>query len=233
MTLLELVNLARSEAGVADGDLTTLSGANAEAARFKVWVQREWLRLQAEQPNWEFLRLSGEFPTVAGQAEYTPQQALATDDGTSTGASILADWKRDSFRVSTDGTYGDEQILVHFPWNDYRNLYLYGSTRTQQTRPVSVAVSPSKTIWLGNVPDAVYLVNFEFFRAQQALNADADEPLMPTRFHEILAYRALMAYGIFMSAPEVIGRAESVLGPLATALVNDQLPGLELPMPMA
>lgn len=234
MTLLELVNLARSEAGVANSDLATVqSGLAQDSQRFVNWVKREWLRLQAEQEQWQFLRVTGDFLTTAAQAVYTPTQAEATSDGTNTGTPILADWIRDSFRISSQGSYNDEQVLVYIPWRQYRDLYLYGSTRTQQSKPVSFSQDPSKNVYLGNVPDAIYRVNYEFYRTPQALSADADEPLMPARFHDLLVYRVVRASGIFFSAPEVIGRADSVIGPMSTALANDQLPDLEAPPPLA
>jgi len=57
--------------------------------------------------------------------------------------------------------------------------------------------------------------------------------LCPARFHDLIAYRALRAYGIFMSAPEVISRADSVIDTLAADLANDQLPAMMTGNPLA
>lgn len=234
-TFLELVNLARSEAGVASGDLSTLQGAlSQESARFKTWIKNEWVRVQAAHPDWQFLRTSGEFTTTAGQASYTPQQAKATVDGTSTGASIMADWKRDSFRLSTSGaSYTDEAILGFMPWDIYRNMYQYGPMRAARSKPVAFTVDPQKNLWLGQAPDGAYVVPYEFYRTPQVLDADADVPLCPDRFHDLIAYRALRAYGIFMSAPEVIGRADNVIDKVYPDLCNDQLPPMMTGNPLA
>jgi hypothetical protein len=234
-TFLELVNLARSEAGVAGSDLTTLTGTlNQESTRFKNWVLYEWKRLQARHPDWQFLRTSFQFNTVASQASYTPVQAQATTDGTSSTASILADWKLDSFRISTSGTsFADEVLLGFMTWEQYRNLYQYGYMRSARSRPVVFTQDPTKNIYLGITPDSIYTVNGEFYRTPQILSADTDVPLMPAKYHDLIAFKALRAYGIFMSAPEVIGRADENISVLYPTLCSDQLPTMMSGAPLA
>lgn len=234
MTFLELVNLARSEAGVASGDLASFSNLSLESTRFKNWVAKEWELLQTEREDWQFLRGNFQFDTTTNQASYTPQQAKATIDGTNATASILADWKRDSLRLSTSGAnYADEQLLGFMPWDTYRNLYQYGAMRSQRAKPVAYSIDPQKNLWFGIVPDGAYTVVGEFYRTPQSLSDVADVPLMPARFHPVIAYRALRAYGIFMAAPEVIGRADEKLGRLENDLLADQLPPMMLGEPLA
>lgn len=235
MNFLQLVNLARTEAGVAGGDLTTLQGSlSAEAARFKSWVANEWIRVQSKHPDWDFLRFTGEFNTVANQASYTPQQAKATSDGTVSGTAILGNWKRNSFRVSTAGqSYQDEMLCGFMPWDQYRNLYQYGNMRSERSRPVVFSIDPQKNLWFGIIPNGAYTIVYEFFRTPITLSGDADTPAMPDRFHELIAYKALRAYGIFMAAPEVIGRADSQISLMEPQLAADQLPVITSGPPLA
>jgi hypothetical protein len=230
-TLLQLVNLARSEAGVAGGDLTTLANPVDETLRFKNWVVNEFYDLINERPDWEFMRKTFSFPTSTGVQSYSPATVLG-------GSISFADWKRDSFRISvTSLNYADEMILGFMPWETFRNLYIYGPNRTATARPVVFSVSPDKTLYLGLTPDATgYTVNGEYFQAsgQVAITADSDvPPYLPVQYHNILAYRALRAYGIFSAAPEVIGRANSKLDVLHNALISNQLPQLMLGEPLA
>lgn len=235
MNYLQLVNLARSEAGVAGGDLVTLqTGLSLESTRFKTWVANEWIKIQTEQPDWQFLRQTQQFDTTANQANYTPQQAKATSDGTTTGTAILGNYKRNSFRVSTSGqNYQDEMLCGFLPWDTYRNLYLYGSMRSQRNRPVVVSIDPQKNLYFGIIPDGAYTIVYEFYRTPVTLSADADTPAMPDRFHMYIAYRALRAYGIFMAAPEVIGRADDQIATLKPSLEADQLPIIQSGPPLA
>jgi len=234
-TLLSLVNLARSEAGIAGGDLATVQGAlSTESNRFKTWVVNAWNEIQTEHPDWEFMRFGNEFTTVANQAGYTPQQAKATDDGTTTGTAILGNWKRDSFRVSTAGNnYDDEMLMGFLPWNQYRNLYQYGNMRSQRSRPVVFSIDPQKNLYFGIVPNGAYTIVYEYFRTPITLSADSDTPAMPERFHNLIAYKALRAYGIFMAAPEVIGRAEDQIFRFSAQLSSDQLPVVTSGPPLA
>jgi hypothetical protein len=234
-TFLDLVNLARSEAGVASGDLATLqTGLTLESNRFKNWVKNAWNDIQTKHSDWNFLRFTNEFDTVANQGQYTPQQALATSDGTATGTPILGNWKKDSFRVSTAGSnYQDEMLLGFMPWWQYRNLYQYGSMRTSRSRPVVYSIDPQKNLWFGIVPDLAYTIVYEYFRTPITLVNDSDSPVMPDRFHNLIAYKALRAYGIFMAAPEVIGRADDMISKLEPQLEIDQLQTMVSGPPLA
>lgn len=235
MNFLQIVNLVRSEAGVAGGDLATLQGTlSAESSRFKSWVANEWIRIQSKHPDWEFLRFTREFDTVANQASYTAQQAKATSDGTITGTSILGSWKRNSFRVSTAGqSYQDEMLCGFMPWDQYRNLYQYGSMRANRNRPVVFSIDPQKNLWFGIIPNGAYTIVYEFYRTPITLSADADTPAAPDRFHDLIAFQALRAYGIFMAAPEVIGRADDQISQIGAEIVRDQLPVITSGPPLA
>ena len=234
-TFLQLVNLARSEAGVAGGDLATLqTGLSLESTRFKNWVANAWNDIQTKHTDWQFLRFAGEFDTVANQAGYTPAQAKVTTTGTPAGTPILGNWKKDSFRVSTSGNnYDDEMLLNFIPWWQYRNLYQYGNMRSQRSRPVAYSIDPQKNLYFGIVPNGAYTIGFEYYRTPIALSADADTPAMPDRFHNLIAYKALRAYGIFMSAPEVIIRADEKISQLEPQLEIDQLLPIESGPPLA
>jgi hypothetical protein len=231
-----MVNKARRECGVAGGDLSTVqSGLSLESQRYLNWVKDEWVNLQAEQDEWQFLRNSFNFDSTANQRAYTTQQAGATVDGTSATAPILASWKLDSLRISTAGSsYADEMILGFMTYEDYRNLYEYGQMRATRAKPVVFSVRPNDlAIVLGNVPDAAYTVVGEFYRTPQDLSADADTPLMPPRFHDLVVFRAVRAAGIFYAAPEVIGRADDKIAKIQPALCSDQLPVIMTGPPLA
>lgn len=235
MNLLQLVNLARTEAGVAGGDLTTVQGTiSLEAARFRTWVVNAWNDIQTGSADWQFMRLPFEFDTVANQQSYTPQQAKATDDGTASGSPILGAWKRDSFRVSTTGAnYGDEMLCGFMPYWQFRNLYQFGNMRAQRSRPVVFSIDPQKNLLFGITPDGQYRIVGEFYRTPVTLGADTDTPACPDRFHPLIAYKALRAYGIFMSAPEVIGRADERISQLEPMMYIDQMLPVESGPPLA
>lgn len=224
-TFLQLVNQTMQEAGIAGSPLVTLqSGLSAESTRFAGWVNREWQRIQADKDQWQWLRTSGNFTTTAAQNQYTPAQVGAICTPTTFTAAQFANWKRDSFRFWLASGYGDEQLAAFLNWDQFRNLYLYAQNRVTQSRPVCFTVDPQKNLWLGLVPDQTYNVVFEYYAAPAALVADTDTPAMPQQYHDLIVFKALKAYGVFMAAPEVIGRASEEISRIFSKLCVDQLP---------
>ena len=68
-------------------------------------------------------------------------------------ASDFGNWKSDSFRCSKDSNFVDEQLLNYMDYQQFRNLYQYGTMRTTYSRPVVVAIEPDKGIAFGPIPD--------------------------------------------------------------------------------
>jgi hypothetical protein len=147
----------------------------------------------------------------------------------------LGNWKKDSFRVfTTTANYADEMLFSWMTWDVWRNVYQYANTRFDQSRPVALTIDPLKNLGLGLTPNATgYTVVYEYYRKPKDLVADGDTPDMPDRFHMLIVYRALLAYGVFMSAPEVIDRANGEIGRLQTKLDIDQLPTVWSGPPLA
>jgi hypothetical protein len=105
--------------------------------------------------------------------------------------------------------------------------------RSARSRPVVFSIDPQKNLYFGIVPDGAYTIVYEFYRTPITLSADADTPAMPARFHELIAFRALRAYGIFMAAPEVIGRADDQISRIGAELAADQLQVITSGPPLA
>jgi hypothetical protein len=105
--------------------------------------------------------------------------------------------------------------------------------RSQRSRPVVYSIDPQKNLWFGIVPDIAYTIVYEYYRTPITLVNDNDTPAMPDRFHNLIAYKALRAYGIFMAAPEVIGRADEKISQLEPQLEIDQLPVMVSGPPLA
>ena len=232
-TYLDIVNTVRQEAGIAGADLATLqNGLSAESTRIKNWVAREWLRIQSDKSQWQWMRRDFNFTLTANQALYTPAQVGAASTPSFT-ADQFANWKRDSFRVYADPSFGDEMLTAFMTWDIWRNLYQYGNMRNTRSRPVAITVAPDKSLGLGITPDQVYHVVGEYYTKPAALSADADVPGMPSEYHDLIIYRALSAYATFMAAPEVLERARAEISRIQPKLMRDQLPVIANGPPLA
>lgn len=230
MNYLALVNRTRRECGASSAALASLSALSTEDTRFKSWVNEAWRDLQLHRPDWDWLRKTASFNTVAAQQNYTLAQANAADQ---------AEWKRDSFRAYLAATgYGDEQILPFMEWGTFRNVYLYGAQRAIVGRPVVFTVKPDHTLALGPVPDAIYGIEGEYFRTVTDLTAETDAPSdagngLPDRWHMLVVWMAARMYASFEAAPEVQQRADVETRRLLQRLEFEQLPMLTSGPPLA
>jgi len=201
MNLLALVNRARVECGVSGPALTVVTSLTGEASRMLNWVISAWVDIQTEHEDWQYLRTAFEFNLVAQQQEYT-----STDAGVS---ATFGSWKRDSFRISSVGqSYADEQLTEFMDYNTFRDLYQYGNMRTTYARPVVVSITPNQSLAFGCNPDQAYVVTGEYYVKPVELSAATDEPNIPSRYHMLIVYRAMMYYGGYEAAPEVYQRGE-------------------------
>ena len=221
MNLLALVNRMRRECGVATSDLTTVVGASGESQRITDWVVQAWTEIQEEHPEWNWLRSTVSFDTIANQFEYTPTDAIPvgialTDFGS---------WDEESFRIYLTATgTPDEMFLEYRDYANFRDLYQFSSFRTTYMRPLSLAVRPNdKALLLGPTPDTVYTVVGEYFTSPVELALDADTPAMPSRFHMAIVYRAMQSYALYEAAPEVMTRGQTGYNEMLKRIEFDQL----------
>ena len=225
MNLLQLVNQARVECGVSGPALTTAVGQTGESGRMVAWVVQAWTDIQTSKEDWLFMRESFDFNTTANVWEYSPTDAGLTDFG---------NWKRDSFRCASDLTlFRDEQLLNYMEWTTFRNLYRYANMRNTTARPVVVSIMPNKDLAFGSTPDGIYVIDGEYYTQPVTLAADADTPLLPTRFHMAIVYRSMMYYAGYEAAPEVMARGDFEYRRLYSRMEIDQLPTLISGPPLA
>ena len=216
MNYLALVQRLRTECGVS-GTNTSVVGATGEWGRLCSWIATAWEDLQVEYPEWEWMRKPVSFNTVAQQGEYSPSvDLLLTDFGS---------WRENSFRCYlTAAGFGSEQLLGFKEYNEFRDYYLLASRRNTYARPTEITVAPNKNLILGLIPDAVYTVSGEYFKTPIVLSADADIPDLPTRFHMAIVYKAMISYGMFEGANEVVQRGEAQYRQMLNKIRYDQMP---------
>lgn len=226
MQFLELVNRARRECGVSGSNLTTLqSGLSDEGKRFVDWVGQAWIDVQSKRPDWQWMRKPMTFQTVAAQSSYTLAEMGVTD---------LADWIRDSFRSYLTATGSTaEQFMVDWEYSAFRDQYIFSSMRTSPGYPMQMTIQPDKTMAMWPVPNGIYTINGEYYRAATELSADADDPSsagndLPERFHMLLVGMAMASYAAFESAPEVDGRAREIIARYSRRLTNWGLPPMSV-----
>lgn len=228
MNKLQLVQRLAQECGVARASNVPATTVNqtGELKRLVTWIDNAWLEIQDKRPNWNWMIGSFDFLTVAGDYEYTPADAGVGD--------TFANWKTDSFRSwLASGGVGTEQYLSNWDYASFRDYYLFSTRRTSLAQPLQFAVGPTKNILLGSPPNDVYHIVGEYYKLPTEMTSDSDTPILPARFHMAIVYRAMLDYGMYEAAPEVVQRGQVGFDMMMKKIEDDQLFDITLPGPLA
>lgn len=221
MNYLELAQMAARESGTVSGTLPS-SVANQTGRLLKIvnWVDIAWRHIQNKRSAWLWMRADWEGETSAGAARYTAASFNLTR---------WAEWIVEDDIVTlykkSEGV-SDEGVILNLPWREYRRLYDRGEQDSD--RPVHYSISPAGEFCLGPKPDAVYVVRGEYRKSPQTLSANADTPEMPSRFHELIAWYALLLLAEHDEGQFHTAIAMRRYRDMMSELERDQLPRLEI-----
>lgn len=222
LALVQRLWLESGASGASPGPSTVVN-QTGEYARLVTWTGAAWLDIQTAHTDWDWMRTSASFTTVAGTSEYP----LGAGAGT---VGVLAAnhgaWARHTARtyVTATGT-ASERTLPWIPYDAWRDGYLIGALRSTNVPPTVMTISPAKSIC---VPPALagYTITSDYFTAPVALDVtlDSDTPALPAAFHMAIVWRALMMYGAYENASDAYDRGETEFGKLMRRLDADRLP---------
>lgn len=224
MTALALLRRLRRECGVTGSDPANVTSLVGEMQSLFNYINQAWMEIQTMHTTWEFMRQPIEFTTVEGQGVYnTVEQLIAS----------FSSYKKDSFRIYPLDQPESEHLLPFMPYDEFRDMHLFGTRRTQRQRPIVFTVNPQRDIILGPYPDGQYTVNGEGYAMPTEFTTDNQRPSMPPQYHMAIVYGAMMSYGAFEAAPEVYQRGEKQYKKLIAQLCATQLPQLTFGSPLA
>lgn len=217
MNFLALCNRLKRKCRVQGAAMTAVTGQIDEYTRLIDFVNEAWMDIQLFRENWFWMLASASCTTVAGQATYSPTVGFALTD--------FGSWKPRTFRVYlTSAGTADEMPLEPIDYDCWRDTYQFRSARTQTNRPMNMTVTPANAIGLGPVPVVGYTVTGDYFKAASELAATTDTPTLPTQYHQLIVYRAMMLFGASEAAGEVFQEGQSEFKRMMGKLVLNQLP---------
>lgn len=231
MNYLQLVQRLRSEVGASGNGPSSVTNQIGLPQRLVDWINTSWIEIQSLHNAWNWMRKPFAWETVAGVGDYAP--ANLTNTLTSSPMTDLRYWYKETFRAQRKSIgVQDEQWLVEWEYQVFRNTYRFNLQTNG--RPVVFAQSPmAKAILLGQIPDDVYTITGEYQCRPKSLAADTDQPDMPEEYHMLIVYKAMVHYGLYESAGEVIQRGQSEFKSMLTRLEREQLPEVYLGDPLA
>ena len=231
MNYLQLTQRLARECGVSGVGPASVTGQIGEASRLVNWINDAWVELQGLHNTWNWMRKPFAWETVAGTGDYLP--SAITNTLTGSAMTDMRYWYKDTFRCQKKSIgIQDEQWLVEWEYYVFRNTYRFNVQ--VNGRPVVFAENPQgKALMLGQIPDDVYIITGEYQKKAYSLVANEDTPDIPEQYHMIIVYKAMLSYGLFEAASEVIARAERQYQNLLTQLEHEQLQEVYLGNPLA
>ncbi len=223
MTLLELVNRLKSEAGRSGGPLATIDAAGEDDARLIGFIRHKWTELQVKKV-WSWQR-----KTIATDA------TLLDDVGSYTAAALgITNWRAwwpedDEYRpfVYPVGDRPRASELIYARYEVFRSAYLVVPPAAGEPRHWSI--DGAGNLLIGPVPSGGdWRLQIDYRAKPTELLLDADVPLLPEHFHLLLVWSALGSLSSFDAAPEVRQRAQEEYAPMYDDLVNECAPKMRL-----
>lgn len=226
MNFLQLAQALRQEAGASGNGPAAVTDITGESKRLVDWTNRAWLEIQGMHDSWDFMRKQFSFQVPQADGQVSPTDAGIND---------FRYWHRETFRCQRTAIgIQDEQWLVEWEYQVFRNTYRFNLQWELQGRPMVFAVFPNgKDVMFGPLPDAEYTVVGEYQCLPVPLVSQTDEPSIPEHLQYAIVYKALEYYGYYESAAEVIQRAQKQFAAIKAQLEREMLPRLYLGDPLA
>lgn len=231
MNSLELAQELESEAVGIRSIAAFNPTASGESGRLCNWIKQAHEEIQNAFDDWRWMRVGWTLNTVAGTDSYS--YGSCTDALTGTAISRFARWYGGDLITSIylqSAGAGTKRWLTWLEWDDFRQLYK--RQPIPNGSPAFWTVNPQNQIVFGPTPDGVYVVGGDYHRSPLDFTDGADTPEFPSRFHRLVVWWALMKYGLYESAPEVIARAKSEKSMLWRSLQDDQRPPTHFANPL-
>lgn len=212
MNFLQICQDVYREGGIS-GQLSSTQNQSGEAARIVGWVKKAYLEILNDQPDaWNFTRESAVKQLTAGVGTYSFEDLGITNG---------VQWEADTMRLALNSDLSDEAHLSELDFAAFRNKWLFAGNRTLQGTPDAVSIDNDTKLRVGPIPNAAFWLVFDY-KAMPELVSDTDVPVLPSRFHNAIVWRALRHYGLYEAAPEVVARADIAYKEAMLQLTVDQ-----------
>lgn len=201
----------------------SVTGQTGRAADLVRWYADAWGDVQRERDGkWKWLKGRFIVDTVASTQEYGSSDC--TDLETGDDIARFRGWVLEKanppfiYRVSDGVTKQSELGLAD--WERFRRTYIRATPTP--AAPTYITADEHNSLWLGPNPDDVYRVTGEYWKSNQTLAANDDEPECPEDYHMLIVYRALTKYGYDQVAQEILSKAAFEGQALYNALSENQ-----------
>lgn len=224
MNFIALCQRARQEMGIAGTGPSTVLSPSGEMGRVVDWVNSAYQDIQNAHHDWQFLVTDFSLPVSSDDNEYSYSDASITNFG---------EWIPESFRIYLTATgTSDEGFLSFVDWRDYRDVYQFGTRRTQTGRPNAITIKPDRTLMLNPVPDDAFTVVGEYYAEPYTLSDSTDTPVFDSKYHMAIVWRALMMFGVYSAEPDKYAHGEREYKKILRKMEFNELPKIRFGAPL-
>lgn len=215
MNFLQIAQAVKRESGLS-GELPSVTATTGDDRRIANWVNWAARDITLMREDWRFRRGSATLASTLSQSN--PAASFSLTDFASWKPATRF-YKPTSYRLAD--TASTEGALVWLDYDAFRATYFVGTQTPGRAQHWSVA--PDESFLIGPTPDTEHFIRADYVKDYIDMSADADIPVIPTRFHMLIVWRALMEYGGFDAAGEVFQRAQANYLAMWPQLVQSQI----------
>lgn len=210
---------------------TSVTGQAGEYKRVVDWINNSYMDIQLKHDDWNFMWAEFSKDLTAGTGEYTAKEMTHNNLASQVD---VARFDLESFRyyLKSSGVSA-ENFCCHHEYHAFRDMYRFGSTRTQQGVPSEFAVAPNKNVLFWQTPNDVYVINGIFYRAATKMSADSDVPILPSEFHYLIVWWALTKYAGFEESSPVFQNGVAQLNRMLNKMERQERPEILCAEPLA
>lgn len=178
MNYLEICQAVRSRIGLhGTGPSTVVSPTDVEKDIVDA-VHDAWVDIQNYRDEWDWMRVTTTFNTVAQKTNYTTVDIAGPSNR-------VSHFIKDSLYAYKNSKY---ELLTYLDENlfEYRHI-----NDDDDTAPSEYTINRNDQSIEINSPDAVYPMQVDYYKTPQLLTDNTDTPEMPVRWHLLIVYLAI------------------------------------------
>jgi hypothetical protein len=209
MTYLEICQKAHQAVGL-QGTMSSVLSSSQYQQTLAKFIADAWVDIQSMRKNWPFMLSSVNFSTTAGKYEYSLNDMTLTD---------LGRWKNDM--IYSTNSSGERTYFRHIPYTEFLSDEIENQSNAA---PSLYAVDPvDKHLYL-NPPDAIYDITAHYYTVPVVLADNADVPLLPPAFHNLIVYLGGAYMASFLGQPNIFATLNNRADMMMGQMMRSELP---------
>lgn len=175
------------------------------------WVQEAYREVQEMQPRWNFMEKS-----VTATISQTRDEYVQGDFGITEFAELM------SAHIVNPGMEEDTPLKI-YTFEDAERFQKQADSQV----PSEILVTSTETFKFNTLPDVGLNLRFKWHRTPHELVNSNDLPIIPARFHMLIAYIAMEHYAFYDEDQILMEKAARKIQPLQQQLISACAPKLK------